>query len=90
MAGCIEGYRMTHANHTFLFENELPEAQLKGSPELFAQMLDKVLTNAIEFSESHQAIVVRVFEKDKQKRVFSNVHLVFSRGDSHLQRLKFI
>ena len=66
LSGCIEGFKMTYPEHVIHYQNTLQETQLKGSPELFAQMLDKVLSNAIEFSETGQAIDVRVFEKDKQ------------------------
>nr|WP_136252574.1 proteobacterial dedicated sortase system histidine kinase [Ningiella ruwaisensis] len=65
LSGCIDGYRMTHPEFTFVYENELPDASLRGSPELFAQMLDKILSNAIDFSEHKDPIIVRVFEKQK-------------------------
>jgi dedicated sortase system histidine kinase len=66
LQGCIDGFNMTHAAHHFALENEMPEAKLNGSPELFAQMLDKVLTNAAEFTDQEHPVLVRVFEKDKK------------------------
>jgi dedicated sortase system histidine kinase len=66
LQGCVDGFNMTHSQHQFLLENEMPEARLLGSPELFSQMLDKVLTNAAEFSEQQHPVLVRVFEKDKR------------------------
>ena len=64
--GCVDGFKMTYPEHLINYENTLPEAKLTGSPELFAQMLDKVVVNAIEFSEAGQAIELRIFEKDKK------------------------
>lgn len=66
LEGCIEAYKMTFEDQVIEFDNQLSGAKLMGSPELFVQMLDKVLSNAKEFSESGQAIRVRVFEKDKK------------------------
>jgi dedicated sortase system histidine kinase len=66
LQGCVDGFNMTHPRQHFLYENELPDAKLLGSPELFAQMLDKVLTNAAEFTEEQHPVLVRVFEKDKR------------------------
>ncbi|WP_371195678.1 proteobacterial dedicated sortase system histidine kinase [Glaciecola sp. SC05] len=66
LSGCIDGYKMAFVEQQISLDNKLPNAVLHGAPELFAQMLDKVLTNAIEFSEVNQPILVRVFEKDKR------------------------
>ncbi|MFC4701638.1 proteobacterial dedicated sortase system histidine kinase [Glaciecola siphonariae] len=66
VAGCVDGYAMAYPEHQIQFDNNLPTATISGSPELFAQMLDKVMMNALEFSESGQPIVIRIFEKDKK------------------------
>jgi dedicated sortase system histidine kinase len=66
LQGCVDGFNMTHDAHHFSLENEMPRAKLLGSPELFAQMLDKVLTNAAEFTDHEHPVLVRVFEKDKR------------------------
>ena len=50
VAGCVDGYRLAypHANIALaLPEGEVP---LAGAPEMFAQMLDKLVANAVEFS----------------------------------------
>jgi signal transduction histidine kinase len=50
IAGCVEGYRLAYPLARFAVT--LPEAgaPLAGGPELFAQMLDKLVANAVEFS----------------------------------------
>ncbi|MBT1451064.1 proteobacterial dedicated sortase system histidine kinase [Glaciecola sp. XM2] len=66
LKGCVEGFGMTHPDTQYVLENNLQNAALAGSPELFAQMLDKVLSNATEFCEIGHPISIRVFEKDKR------------------------
>jgi dedicated sortase system histidine kinase len=48
--GCVEGYRLAYAPRKF--ELLLPAAQalVKGAPDLLAQMLDKLVENAVDFA----------------------------------------
>ena len=50
VAGCVDGYRLAYPRATFALA--LPDAAvpLSGAPELYAQMLDKLVENAVEFS----------------------------------------
>lgn len=50
LAGCVNGYRDIYAARNF--ELDLPDraAVLTGSPELIAQMLDKLVDNAADFT----------------------------------------
>lgn len=50
LKGCIEGYRIAYPKHQFSATIQDMPAVLEGSPELFAQMLDKIVANATEFS----------------------------------------
>src|SRR5262249_37344148 len=54
--GCAEGYRMAYAPRTF--ELTLPETPLMalGTPDLLAQMLDKLVENAVDFAAAGTAI----------------------------------
>ena len=54
--GCVEGYRMAYAPRTF--ELNLPEAPVTahGMPDLLAQMLDKLVENAVDFATPGTAI----------------------------------
>lgn len=60
--GCLQGYQQIYAN--YLFQTNISEqvAQLHGSPEHIAQLLDKVISNAAEFSED-QKITLAVEHK---------------------------
>jgi two-component system, OmpR family, sensor histidine kinase ChvG len=59
-AGCVEGYRSAFPGRRF--ELELPEGEvwLEGSPELIAQMLDKLVDNANDFGLPETPVLVRL------------------------------
>jgi two-component system, OmpR family, sensor histidine kinase ChvG len=58
--GCVEGYRSVHPN--VKFDVRLPETPLLmfGAPDLIAQMLDKLITNVIDFHREGSSIDIRV------------------------------
>ena len=56
LEGCTEGYRLAYSQHQFLLETELQSLVISGAPELFAQMLDKIVANAVEFSPQNSLI----------------------------------
>lgn len=64
LRGCIQGYQMTYDEADLHLDIELEKAPLKGSPEMFAQMLDKIVTNAVEFKRKGSNINVRLFNKE--------------------------
>ena len=61
VSGCVEGYRMAYPDNRFQLHLVDTQGQLNGSPELIAQMLDKVVTNAIEFSNQTSPIKLTVY-----------------------------
>ncbi|MBA6417483.1 proteobacterial dedicated sortase system histidine kinase [Colwellia sp. 6M3] len=64
--GCMQGYRLIYPNINFAF-NDISSAKLKvlGSPEHIAQLLDKVIANAVEFSNDAN-VEVSVKESNQQ------------------------
>ena len=50
VAGCVDGYRLAYPQAAFALELPDGTVPLEGAPELFAQMLDKLVANAVEFS----------------------------------------
>ena len=48
--GCVEGYRLAHPGSAFEVAIDEGEFPVDGSPDLAAQMLDKLVDNAVEFS----------------------------------------
>lgn len=50
--GCVEGYKIAHPSIEFSFTLDNPgDCTILGTPDLIAQMLDKLIANAIDFHE---------------------------------------
>lgn len=64
--GCVEGYRLAYPSARFALQ--LPDGALSvdGSPDLAAQMLDKLVENAVDFSPPSEPIYVALTEKHGQ------------------------
>ena len=56
--GCVEGYRAAYFE--YLFETDICQTELtiNGVPENIAQLIDKVVANAVEFSRPEDAIKI--------------------------------
>ena len=55
----VDGNQYMYSGHHFQVENQYPDLYVKGSPDYLAQMLDKLIDNAAEYSKSHTPIIVR-------------------------------
>lgn len=53
---CCKGYQHVYPERRFSLSLSSTHFTLKGSPDLFVQMLDKVVANAVEFSRSGDVI----------------------------------
>jgi two-component system sensor histidine kinase ChvG len=58
LEGCIQGYQMTYSAYHFLFTQADQPLLVDAEPDLIVQLLDKLINNALEFSEQANAIVV--------------------------------
>ncbi|MBF0186955.1 MAG: proteobacterial dedicated sortase system histidine kinase [Magnetococcales bacterium] len=58
ISGCLEGYRAIHPD--WQFDLTLPKAplELSGAPDLIAQMMDKLISNAVDFAPKGSTIRV--------------------------------
>ena len=59
ISGCVEGYRLAYPGRAF--ELVLPRegaARTSGSPDLAAQLLDKLVANAVDFSRDGEPVRV--------------------------------
>ena len=67
VAGCVEGYRGAYPGHAF--ELRLPGGAIEvdGAPDLAAQLLDKLVANAADFSVPGAAIAVSVEREEEQE-----------------------
>ncbi|NQY37450.1 MAG: proteobacterial dedicated sortase system histidine kinase [Alteromonadaceae bacterium] len=58
VTGCLQGYQQIFPNIKFVFNNNDSQTYpVLGSPEHIAQLLDKVIANAVEFSQDKQVVV---------------------------------
>lgn len=60
----IESYNHTFADANLMLDMQMSIANLIGSPEMLAQMLDKIVTNAREFKHEDTSIRIRLFENN--------------------------
>lgn len=63
--GCVGGYQHAYSERHFALSCSLDSAPVKGAPELIAQMFDKLIANAVDFSQAQDTIDVAVYAKDK-------------------------
>jgi two-component system sensor histidine kinase ChvG len=73
VAGCTEGYKYAYPQATFILQLDPAPLNISGAPEYIAQLLDKLVTNAVEFSvKGHPIKVEAVQEKNKVRFGVSN------------------
>ena len=64
ISGCVQGYQITYPDYQFALNNDFATndtpLSMQGVPEYIAQLMDKLIANAIEFSQIHSQIEVRL------------------------------
>ncbi len=65
VSSCVAGYRLAFPDQLFQAELARTPIALNGVPDLIAQMLDKLIANAIDFSEESNPIKILLY-RDKQ------------------------
>ncbi|MDA1371918.1 MAG: proteobacterial dedicated sortase system histidine kinase [Proteobacteria bacterium] len=56
--GCVEGYKLAYPESKFELDVPNYPIHVNGVPEYIAQLLDKLIANAVEFSYADQSIIV--------------------------------
>ena len=65
----VSGCQQVYAERKFKLDCQMDSCRVSGSGDLFAQLLDKVIANAIEFSQPNDTITLRLQQQDKHARV---------------------
>jgi dedicated sortase system histidine kinase len=65
VTGCVQGYQSSHPTYRIIPETPIHAVSINGSPDHIAQMLDKLVDNAVAFGNNGGDIVVRV-KRDTQ------------------------
>ena len=60
----VTAYRDVYKDRSFDFDCEAADANMRGSPELLIQMLDKLVDNAVDFSKQDDIIAIGLKEED--------------------------
>ena len=64
--GCVDGYRHAYAKRQWKFATTDNSMMVYGSAELVAQLFDKVISNAVDFSQDSDEILIALEKRDKQ------------------------
>ncbi|MEW9798892.1 proteobacterial dedicated sortase system histidine kinase [Alteromonas lipolytica] len=64
--GCIAGYQQAYPQREFQLRLSAEQAVVTGAPELFAQMLDKIVANSVEFSQPGDTISLHAWVQQRQ------------------------
>ena len=70
LASTVIAYRDVYPQRAFDFDSDLESAATQGSPELIIQMLDKLVDNAVGFSDEGETIVIAL-AKDGDNLILS-------------------
>ncbi len=62
-SGCVEGYRAAYPQQSFQYEFDASsELKIFCAPDLVVQMLDKLVSNAVDFSKHDRPIKINISE----------------------------
>jgi dedicated sortase system histidine kinase len=64
LAGCIAGYSAAYPQRRFALTMTDEPTLLSGAPDLFAQMLDKLAANAVDFASGDDPISVALYRRE--------------------------
>jgi signal transduction histidine kinase len=64
LVSTVDAYCDVYGERSFVFDCDLAAAHMKGSPELLIQMLDKLVDNAVDFSEEGNEIKIGLAKID--------------------------
>lgn len=65
LRGCVKGYELAWQDRQFSLSIEAEPVKVNGIPDLIAQMLDKLVSNAVEFSPPDSTIRIRLTAEDE-------------------------
>lgn len=72
VCGCIAGYQQVYSDITFILKTDISELTFYGSPEHIVQLFDKVINNAVEFSQDHVITIEFKHHNEQAELLISN------------------
>jgi two-component system sensor histidine kinase ChvG len=64
--GCVEGYRAAYPDQIFDFQISAGELKIEGVPDAIAQLLDKLVANAMEFRAPGTSIDIALEKRGRE------------------------
>jgi two-component system sensor histidine kinase ChvG len=72
--GCVQGYQMTYSDYQFILNNSNKKLTINAEPDFIVQLLDKLVSNAMEFSETQHPIEISLSRQaDTAQLCISNI-----------------
>ncbi|GAA0374480.1 proteobacterial dedicated sortase system histidine kinase [Bowmanella denitrificans] len=68
LEGCVQGYQLAYPDTALVLKLDDRQLKVNGAPELFAQLLDKLVANAVEFATQGTPVEV-VLKRHGRKAV---------------------
>lgn len=65
VSACIDGYRQIYSHQKFTYQQDIDSLSIYGVPEFIAQLLDKLISNAVDFCEPGKTINIELKSKNK-------------------------
>lgn len=65
VSGCVDGYKLAYPEQTFTFATDNSETVISGYPDRIAQLLDKLIANAMDFTDKQKPIEVILKRTEK-------------------------
>jgi len=72
VAGCVGGYRLAYPEAAVAFDAPDTPLLIRGAPDLIAQMLDKLVANAVEFAAGAPIEVRLTRDRDSAQLTVAN------------------
>ena len=69
VSACVSGYRSAWPQSVFQLELPAGTVLVKGSPDLLAQMLDKLVENAVDYTGAGEPVRILMHRLDQQVRL---------------------
>lgn len=69
VGSCVAGYRLAYPKQLFYADLARHPIPLRGAPDLLAQMLDKLISNAVDFSEENSPIKIYLSQEKQTTRL---------------------
>ena len=82
VAGCVEGYRVAYPQRPFAYAAPPDALVVDGAPEIVAQMLDKLVENAVDFSTGGAIEIALMRDDGRARLTVANEGPPLPQGDS--------